>query len=509
MKLTSSKIPTIDLFAGPGGLSEGFWRTGKYDICLSIEKDYWAHETLRLRAFFHQFDRASVPDDYYEFVAGRMSQSELYELHPEEFGKADAEAYHAELGSDAFPKDIVDTRIRAALEASESKEWLLIGGPPCQAYSLVGRARRHKDPEFIKDPKHILYKQYLRIIAEHKPTVFVMENVTGILTSRLQGEKIFPRICKDLQNPGQALNINKDTQYQLFSLREGVSDDASVLAWNYVLKAEDYGIPQARHRVIVVGVRADVAVKPGKMTEVHPGTTVWDVIGDIPKLRSKLSKEEDGSTQWVTALRAMTERSWFGDIKNRQVKEKLCANLQSLSFTLQTSGGGLRKSGARSQLCEMLRDSHVPVPPNHESRGHMRSDLWRYLYASTFAKVCHRSPTIRDFPKGLWPNHTNLDNSGGNPIFGDRFHVQLRNKPSSTVMAHISKDGHYYIHPDPSQCRSLTVREAARLQTFPDNYLFLGPRTEQFRQVGNAVPPLLAQKIADAVYAVFDKYNET
>ena len=509
MRSTSFKIPTIDLFAGPGGLSEGFWRTGKYDICLSIEKNAWAHETLKLRSFVHQFPYLSAPPEYYQLLAGKTTASELYDHYPDDAKAADLEAWLAELGSPSYPNELIDDRITAVLDNARNRGWILIGGPPCQAYSLVGRARRRSDPDFEKDPRHTLYKQYLRIIAKHRPTVFVMENVTGILTSRLQGEKIFPRICRDLQHPGRALHMNEDTQYKLFSLREDVSDSASASLWDYVLKAENYGIPQARHRVIIVGVRADVSVKPGKMTEVHPGTTVWDVIGDLPQLRSKLSTEEDGPIQWVTALRAMTERSWFGDIKNRQVKEKLCANLQSLSFTLQTSGGGLRKSGARSQLCEMLRDSHVPVPPNHESRGHMRSDLWRYLYASTFAKVCHRSPTIRDFPKGLWPNHTNLDNSGGNPIFGDRFHVQLRNKPSSTVMAHISKDGHYYIHPDPSQCRSLTVREAARLQTFPDNYLFLGPRTEQFRQVGNAVPPLLAQKIADAVYAVFDKYNET
>lgn len=356
MKLASSRIPTIDLFAGPGGLSEGFWRTGKYDVCLSIEKNEWAHETLRLRSFFHQFPHMQAPSDYYRLLAGDISISELYSQYPVEARAAESEAWLAELGSPTY-EALVEERISVVLQNVPDRGWMLIGGPPCQAYSLVGRARRRSDPNFEKDPRHTLYKHYLKIIANYQPTVFVMENVTGILTSRLQGETIFPKICKDLQNPGRALGINRDTRYRLFSLRGDVPDDASVSPWDYVLRAENYGIPQARHRVIVVGVRADVAVKPGKMTEVHPGTTVWDVIGDLPKLRSKLSKEEDGSTQWVTALRAMTERSWFGDIKNRQVKEKLCANLQSLSFTLQTSGGGLRKSGARSQLCEMLRDS--------------------------------------------------------------------------------------------------------------------------------------------------------
>lgn len=507
--MSTGRYPVVDLFAGPGGLSEGFWRTGKYDVCLSIEKNEWAHETLRLRSFFHQFPHMQAPSDYYRLLAGDISISELYSQYPVEARAAESEAWLAELGSPSYPNELVDDRITAVLGNARNRGWILIGGPPCQAYSLVGRARRRSDPDFEKDPRHTLYKQYLRIIAKHRPTVFVMENVTGILTSRLQGEKIFPRICRDLQHPGRALHMNEDTQYKLFSLREDVSDSASVSPWNYVLKAEDYGIPQARHRVILVGVLADVSTRPGKVTEVRSRATVRDAIGDLPKLRSKLSKEEDGPEQWVAALLAMIQQRWFGDIKNQQVKEKLCANLQSLDCALKTSGGKLRKRKTRSRLCDELEDIRVAVPPNHESRGHMRSDLWRYLYASTFARVCHRSPTIRDFPEGLWPNHANLADSGGNPIFSDRFHVQLRNEPSSTVMAHICKDGHYYIHPDSSQCRSLTVREAARLQTFPDDYLFLGPRTEQFRQVGNAVPPLLAQQIANAVYAVFDEHDQT
>ena len=502
-----SKIPVIDLFAGPGGLSEGFWRTEKYDIRLSIEKNTWAHETLKLRSFFHEFPRSHAPSDYYQLLAGSITPDELYSHHPAEAQVAESAAWLAELGSPPY-EALVDKRISSALEDVPDRRWVLIGGPPCQAYSLVGRARRHSDPDFEKDPRHTLYRHYLKIIADYQPMAFVMENVTGILTSRLQGERIFPRICKDLRNPAQALSMNKGTPYHLFSLRGDVSGDVSVSPWDYVLKAEDYGIPQARHRVIIVGVRADVSVRPGVMLEGQPRSTVWDAIGDLPKVRSRLSKGEDGPLQWVDAIRSMTKTSWFRGINGGRLKEELRTNLASLSPALQISGGDLRKSGGRSQLRERLRDSRVSAPPNHESRGHMRSDLWRYMYASTFAKVHRRSPAIPDFPPDLWPNHANLTGSGNNPIFSDRFHVQLRNRPSSTVMAHICKDGHYYIHPDPTQCRSLTVREAARLQTFPDNYLFLGPRTEQFRQVGNAVPPLLAEQIADAVYAVFDGHDQ-
>jgi DNA (cytosine-5)-methyltransferase 1 len=136
---------------------------------------------------------------------------------------------------------------------------------------------------------------------------------------------------------------------------------------------------------------------------------------------------------------------------------------------------------------------------NHESRGHIRSDLHRYFFAAVFARSLGRSPLLEDFPKALLPKHQNVSDSLKETKFNDRFRVQIAGRPATTVVSHISKDGHYYIHYDPSQCRSLTVREAARLQTFPDNYLFEGPRTEQYKQVGNAVPPLLASQIARIV----------
>jgi DNA (cytosine-5)-methyltransferase 1 len=155
-------------------------------------------------------------------------------------------------------------------------------------------------------------------------------------------------------------------------------------------------------------------------------------------------------------------------------------------------------------------DSRIGGVCNHKTKGHMPSDLHRYLYASCFAQVHDRSPTLKDFPKDLLPNHRNaieaLDRSGG--LFADRFRVQLKGKPATTITSHIHKDGHYYIHYDPSQCRSLTVREAARIQTFPDNYLFCGNRTQQYHQVGNAVPPLLAHELAALVYRLLAGHLE-
>jgi DNA (cytosine-5)-methyltransferase 1 len=151
-----------------------------------------------------------------------------------------------------------------------------------------------------------------------------------------------------------------------------------------------------------------------------------------------------------------------------------------------------------------LYDARLPVLTAHEARSHMASDLRRYFYAATFAQEIGRSPKLADFPPNLLPDHQNVDEGRNGRMFSDRFRVQLADHVSTTVTSHISKDGHYFIHYDPAQCRSLTVREAARLQTFPDNYFFAGPRTEQYHQVGNAVPPRLAQQIAEIVAEVLN-----
>ena len=160
-------------------------------------------------------------------------------------------------------------------------------------------------------------------------------------------------------------------------------------------------------------------------------------------------------------------------------------------------------------LADWLRDDRLHYLPNNETRGHMLGDLARYLFAAAYAAVSGQSPKALSFPAALAPNHRNWETGK----FSDRFRVQLRGQPSTTVTSHISKDGHYFIHPDPAQCRSLTVREAARLQTFPDNYLFRGNRTQQFVQVGNAVPPFLARQIAASLWSTLSRsrvgVNET
>ena len=156
---------------------------------------------------------------------------------------------------------------------------------------------------------------------------------------------------------------------------------------------------------------------------------------------------------------------------------------------------------------DWFHDERIGGVLNHQSRSHMNSDIHRYLFCSVFAQQHHRAPKLSDFPDELLPNHKNVD-KGKIGLFSDRFRVQLENSPATTVTSHISKDGHYYIHYDPTQCRSLSVREAARLQTFPDNYFFEGNVTQQYHQVGNAVPPLLARQLAETVYRIMEKREQ-
>mgnify|MGYP002074938698 CR=1 FL=1 len=215
----------IDIFAGPGGLGEGFASvedTGgrRFEIALSIEKEVWAHRTLWLRSWFRHAKAQGNAATYYAYVRGGISISELRGSCHAASERADEEAWNIELGPETHRE--VTARVRAALDADADANWVLIGGPPCQAYSLVGRSRmRGSNPErFEADKRHFLYREYLRILAEHAPPAFVMENVKGVLSSKIGGESIFERILSDLQHPALALDLDRTFQprYRLFSV---------------------------------------------------------------------------------------------------------------------------------------------------------------------------------------------------------------------------------------------------------------------------------------------------
>jgi len=305
-----TEIPVIDLFAGPGGLCEGFSSIvdGSGSPCLpvkvSIEKDAIAHRTLMLRALFRKFPKGKAPRSYYQYVRGEITREAFLALpdvkdKAEEAGK---EARCAELG--VTPHEIIDGWIREALAGCE--DWILIGGPPCQAYSVAGRSRlRPKDPgAFENDKRHFLYIEYLRIIQEFSPTVFVMENVKGMLTSKNGGSKIFERILADLSNPREGLS---------YQVRSFVVHGDDLDPNDYVIEADDYGVPQSRHRVILFGIRSDVAAATPALAQ-NPEMFLLEkcerkvgvnaALSGLPPLRSRLSREQDSSEAWLSVMKS-------------------------------------------------------------------------------------------------------------------------------------------------------------------------------------------------------------
>lgn len=512
-------IQIVDLFAGPGGLGEGFSSSGdgrRFDIIVSAEMDPVARRTLKLRAFYRLLKREHPEglQDYYRYCNGESAEP----FSPDTAGfweRAGEEARQITLGSDegdAELNGLIDVRLN-----KEGRPWVLIGGPPCQAYSLVGRSRNQGKQGYVpeNDRRHFLYKDYLRIIKDYKPTVFVMENVKGILSSKVGGKKIFSQILQDLADPSYALDKNPGGQkYRICSLVSEESFSSSdcidkVKPKSFIIEAEKYGIPQARHRVILLGIAIDDQgqIPSHELLARADSVSVEQAIGGLPRLRSKISRRSDSQETWYrTVADEVDDLLHYAHLENGEMVAPLRATRDAL-FEAPKSSGGERVKKEQGEggtgipsLDEWYQDPYIEYWMGHDARSHMRSDLRRYVFASTVAKHHDYSPKgHQQFSlPGLAPAHKNWESGK----FSDRFRVQRAGLPATTITSHISKDGHYFIHYDPAQCRSLTVREAARLQTFPDNYYFEGKRTQQYHQVGNAVPPLLANKIAEIVYRV-------
>lgn len=517
----------IDLFAGPGGLGEGFsaFRTNSGDspfkIALSVEKDPSAHKTLALRSFYRQFPDGEVAPQYYDYIAGRLGKDPDDSLFMipglrKRVAAARTESQQLTLGKDnrAANKAIADAL------GKKTGPWVLIGGPPCQAYSLVGRSRNRGvagyEPE--KDHRNFLYREYLKVLARFTPDVFVMENVKGLLSARVGGENVFSRIREDLLCPARALRTrDRRVSYEIFPFVQNTGSTdlfgSNISPSDFVIRAEKYGIPQNRHRVIILGIRSDRLRRAG----LHPlnesrAPRVKDAIGDLPRLRSGLSRSKDGLDEWKAAIAAdankiaaavaRKDQKDVADLMLKSVDQILASNLD------RGSNWAIKPSSSPSnRLSDELRDWYagqngaVPVT-NHDTRAHITKDLVRYLYCSCFGVARsdngRATPNSGDFPEVLAPHHASWSSGS----FADRFRVQTANLAATTITSHISKDGHYFIHYDPTQCRSLTVREAARIQTFPDDYFFVGNRTQQYVQVGNAVPPFLARQLAEAVFDI-------
>lgn len=519
-KRKGNGVPIIDLFAGPGGLGEGFlaFRTSDdhspFHIALSVEKEYYAHQTLTLRSFFRQFPPGKAPAEYYDYLR-RADEPEparrkrLFDAWPEETKRAEATALLAELGRESAAS--IRERITGALDGQ--REFILLGGPPCQAYSVMGRSRNRGNPNYkaTKDKRQRLYVEYLQVLADHHPTVFIMENVKGLLSATLENQRIFERILDDLRSPCEAvLRENRDpadrrrrTRYNLFAISRNGNGNSEDLR-RFIVRMEKHGIPQARHRLIILGIRSDLDVKQIPTLPESEPVAVAKVISDLPQVRSGLSREEDSLTDWQSKISGIMADAFMdahADQQYREVRNSIIDALKNINQLGLSRGGEFVHCSPQTEYRpDWYIDPRLDGVCNHTPKRHMVSDLHRYLYAACFGKVYGKSPSLFEFPVELLPKHRNAEKSLADGHFSDRFRVQVFERPATTVTSHLSKDGHYFIHPDPCQCRSMTVREVARLQTFPDNYFFCGPRTAQYIQVGNAVPPLLAHQIAGLIF---------
>ncbi len=392
----------IDLFAGCGGLSEGFYQEG-FRALLHLEIDETACKTLKTRM------------NYYGYSKDDIEKSVL---------------------CDDITKDyILDEMSKVVNDEVD----VIIGGPPCQAFSSVGRAQ---DPHSMRnDPRNYLFESYLKILNFYKPKVFIFENVKGLLTAKPKGVRIFDLIIKGMRD---TYNV--------------ISDPETIL-----LNSVNYGVPQNRERVILIGIRKDIGINPDiiykKIKKTNYGTndmetnglkryiTVKDAIEDLPKLLP-------GDGQEVIDFIPETQNEYIREIRKRDFTKLY----------------------------------------NHVARKHNDKDRERYKILSENCWQLIDLQKVRPDLVHHDPKH-----------FGNRYTVQEYDKPGKTVVAHLYKDGNLFIHPDPKQERTFTVREAARIQSFPDDFLFEGSRTQQYKQVGNAVPPLMSKAFAKAIKEFLDE----
>ena len=388
----------IDLFAGCGGLSEGFYRSG-FQALAHVEMNHWACETLRKRM------------NYYGY---KSIEKEVIE-------------------HDITSDDIIK-RLEQAVD--NRKVDIIIGGPPCQAYSTAGRVRDAKG--MASDPRNFLFEAYVKILEHFQPKFFVFENVTGLLSAQVNGKHIFPEIIKAL---GSSYKVIDSPEY-------------------LVHNTANYGVPQLRKRVIIMGVRKDInskeavdlynSVKPTHWSPETPDTEklglkkfvcVREAIGDLPPV-------EPGHDASTPAYNYPCDNAFL-----RRVGKKGL-------FPLYDHIARKHNELDRERFRVMIR--------NHWSFGQLRKAMPQYEH-----------------------EHAR--------VFDNSYVVQWWDLPSKTILAHIHKDGFQFIHPDEKQARSFTVREAARIQSFPDDFEFAGSRGEKYKQIGNAVPPLFAEALANAI----------
>lgn len=410
------KITCIDVFAGGGGLSEGFHRAG-YNIVSHIEKDVNAALTLKTRLSYQYLQNNNNIDLYIKYLKKEITRDEFYSfIPPEVLEKVINEEISENTINTIFYK--IDRQLKG------EKVDIIIGGPPCQAYSLINRPRDKDGTN--SDERKYLYKQYLKFISRYEPRIFVFENVLGMLSSKdTDGNLIFEKIKKEM------IDIGYNIDYK-------------------ILNSSDFGVLQDRKRIILIGWKENIKFIYPDFKVYNSPYSIFDLFNDLPKIHAGQSIE-------------------FGSyVKN------------SDSVLTDTKIKG-------EKWCILTQ---------HIARPHNKNDLEIYKIAVQQFKKGHKLK-YDELPRSLKTQKNTTS-------FLDRFKVVNGNGYSHTIVAHVSKDGHYYIHPDIGQNRSLTVREVARIQTFPDDYYFESSRTSAFLQIGNAVPPLMAERIAVKLKEVFN-----
>jgi DNA (cytosine-5)-methyltransferase 1 len=400
MKKKKDIYTFIDLFAGCGGFSEGFYKEGLKSL-VHVDFDEAACLTLKERMKYYKYSEDEIEKCV---ICGDLTKKEI--------------------------------NIKIEQVIKKSRVDVLVGGPPCQSFSTVGRAQ---DPNSMKDdPRNYLFQNYLSILEKYMPKVFVFENVSGLLSAKPNGKLIFPQIIKEM------------------SSHYDVCDDRETILLNSV----HYGVPQVRKRVIIIGVRKDLKF------------TAKDIYKNI--IKTHFSPEMEAKAISKGLEKYVTVKDAISDLPKLFPGE----GMNEITY----------KPKKFNSYLEKIRDSSFSKLFNHEARKHNEADRERYHLLSKNEWQLKQLAEVRPDLIHHDPKH-----------FGNRYTVQKNNLPGTTVVAHLYKDGNLFIHPDHKQERTFTVREAARIQSFQDDFIFMGSKTNQYKQVGNAVPPLMAQQIAKAI----------
>ena len=417
----------IDLFAGAGGLSEGFMRAG-FEAVAHIEMNPDAVNTIKTRLCYYYLKRCNMLDLYNKYLKGAISRSELYEYVPSSIIKTALNYAMSEENLEEIFGHVDSLMIEQRTEEVD----IIVGGPPCQAYSLAGQSKQRRDAknrseeDISDDERKYLYRLYCNFLRRYNPKMFVFENVPGLLSS--DGGRHYESILTHLTESGYTVEAR-------------------------TLNSKNFGVMQNRKRIIIIGWRIDLQLRYPEIMEIPQDQVLATLFQDLPSLQSG-----DTASQYTNI-----------------------------------------------PMSEYVRDKGFRVADDvftwHIARPNIDRDREIYRIAASMWRDGQRRLKYQDLPAHLRTHKNTKD-------FTDRYKVVPSDMTfSHTVLAHISKDGHYYIHPDVEQARSLTVREAARIQSFPDSYFFEGSRTSAFTQIGNAVPPLMAEQIAIGIRNILKEEN--